>query len=678
VAALIAAAAAWSGCESSPGTDLPPPSNMGTGGGIGGGRNFDAGGGAGDLRISVVSPKNMEVIKGGTSPEVRARVLSLRPGSNDPSSDPVDPTSIQVSLRQLSDNMLLASGPLFGPLANNEFAAPFDLSKVATGDYQLIVSGATQSGARGTAMVPVRVDAGPTITIVSPKELGSYKGGLTVQVLIDSGSFGPTMNVEASIGLAPIALNPGSAPNLYESAVEFLKLSLDGEQILKVSASNSAGTRTHASVRFNVDNKGPVFSLTEPKEGTVVGGIIRVRARLADPSGVLGNSIIAVIGNRKDVNFKVELKPDTEPGVYSALFDTARLTSCRPPPDQSLCIVFPNLSFRASDLAGNEAVVAYDIGVDNHPPIVDLFPPPTTRVARFDQLSKKLVCSHAFDPLGDYRMLGDMPDDLCAVPQVFDLRARIEDAGNRADGLKHSPISLVDQSTVAVYVLGETSQPLVVDVDGDGACDMVNPKLVPTTKPAAQSNEVLAIRLAPVPPKGSADFTPDLSLDMEPNRSLWPGCSPGTVTLAPRRLCGSEPLSVVIGYPASRGPDPAIWSLEPITDGEPWCVGSQFDSYANEIPEGWACIAAVAADRLGNVASSEPLRVWIQRRGLPNGPSCPAPPPTAPPPPNCTGTYNRQTGELTGGTCKGRTFPRHEVLNEGALPEGPGAMGMGM
>jgi hypothetical protein len=676
VALLSAVAVA---CEKNGATDKPPPGGTGGASGVGGIRPDGGGGGGGgtsEVRVAILSPKAMEVVRIASAAEVRARVQSFRPGTNDPAADPIDPTSIEASLRVATTNAEVAKGPLFGPMPESQFAAPFDLSKVPTGDYLLIVSGATTGGTRGVASVPVRVDAGPSISIVSPKDGGSFKGGVTVQVVIDSAPFGPTMNVEATIATLPIPLAPSSAPNTWETPVDFLGFPtpLTGEQVLKVTAVNAAGTRSQASARFTVDNKGPGLAETDPKEGVVVGGIIRIRAKVQDPSGVLGNSVIAVIGNRKDVNYKVELKPEGETGFFSALFDTARLTSCRPAPDPSLCIVLPNLSFRASDFAGNESVVAYDIAVDNAPPIVDLFPPPDLRIARYSQSLKRLICSHAFDPLGDYRILGDMPNDLCAAPQVFDLRARIEDAGNRADGLKHSPISGVDTGTTAIYVQGDTSQPLVVDVDADGVCDQINPMLVPTTKPAVQSNEVLTIRMVGVPVKGAADFTPDPLLMTPGGAAAYPGCSPGLDPLGPRRLCGSEPLTVVIGSPAARGPTPAIYALEPITQGEPLCVGSQFDSYANEIPEGWACIAAAATDKLGNSATSQPMRVWIQRRGLPPaGPTCPGPPPTAGPPPACTGTFDRKTGALSAQPCVGRAFPAREILNEGALPEGPGA-----
>jgi hypothetical protein len=640
-----------------------------------GGSPRDGGGssvGAGEVKISVVAPTSMNVLKAGTSSEVRVKVVSVRPGTSDPSGDPVDPASIVASLRRTDNNTEAAHGQLFGPMPNSEFAAPIDLSNVNSGDYQLIVTASTSGGSKGMAVSPVRVDAGPRIEINSPKENGSYKGSLTIQVIIDSAPFGPTMNVEASIGVLPITLNPTSALNTYEALVEFLSLPspLDGDQVLKVAATNATGTRTEARARFTIDNKGPEITATEPKEGAVVGGIVRIRAKVNDQSGVLGSSVSAVIGNRQDVNFKVELKPEADTGFYSELFDTARLTSCKPF-GTSLCIVFPNLSFRASDRAGNESALAYDIGVDNHPPIVDLNPPGDMRIVRYDGSMKKLVCSWRFNPIGEYEKLGDMPRDLCAAPQVFDVRARIEDFGNYADGLKFSPISTVDAATTALYVLADTSQPLVVDVDGDGVCDAINPKLIPTTKGPLQSNEVLTVRLAPVGPKGGADFTPDPSLLTPAGALTTPPCNPGNASSGPQRLCGSQPQTVVIGYPAAVGPLPAIWSIEPITMNEPWCVGSQFDTYANQIPNGkWACLAGSATDRLGNAGVSAPLRVWVQYQGLPNTPMCPAPPANAGPPPNCTGSFNRQTGMVSATPCRGRSFKAGQILNAGALPEG--------
>ena len=145
-------------------------------------------------------------------------------------------------------------------------------------------------------------------------------------------------------------------------------------------------------------------------------------------------------------------------------------------------------------------------------------------------------CSFAFDPLSLNQFVGDMPNDGCMVPQVFDLRARIEDDGNRAVGLKVVPIAGIDPDNTNVYVWhvdpsNTNPPPLTVDTDGDGNCDAINPLLVPTSGPPTQSNQVLQIRLAGVPPAGSADFRPDSTLPANAP------CGEGTATAPPKELC---------------------------------------------------------------------------------------------------------------------------------------------
>ena len=73
-----------------------------------------------------------------------------------------------------------------------------------------------------------------------------------------------------------------------------------------------------------------------------------------------------------------------------------------------------------------------------------------------------------------------MPNDRTVAPQVFDLRARIEDDGNHAAPASRWCRSRgVDPDETAVYVLDDVTQPLIVDTDGDGWCDSINPLLDP-------------------------------------------------------------------------------------------------------------------------------------------------------------------------------------------------------
>lgn len=619
-----------------------------------------------EVDLVILEPTSAAVLKNTSTPllRVQAKALSLTDGGA--LNDPIEAVSFMLRPVGETSGSGDASGPLFGPLTNSEFSTRMDLSRAETGEHDLIVSALTRSGARAFASKRVLVDAGPRVRILSPLAGGAYKGSVVVQVQVDSEPFGPTVEpVKAVVGNTPVALSRGSTSGLYEGLLEFnaYEPPLVDEQALRVTATNSQGTQSETEVKFVVDVRGPAFSETLPREGQVAGGVITVRAKLSDAAGVLGPSVIAIIGNKADVTFTVELKPEAgSKDVYSATFDTAKLTPCKPAPDTSLCIVLPNISFRASDVLGNESFMAYDFAVDNHPPVFDLDPPPDMRLMKFDKKERRVVCSWPFDPLGDYLRLGDMPNSGCAVPQVFDLRARIEDWGNRAEGLKVEPISGIAPTTTSTYVLDDTQQPLIVDMDGDGVCDGINPKLAPTVSPPTRSDQVLTIRLIPVAPKGEGDFTKDVSLEDPIELTKYPGCSPGKDEEAPLPLCGTQSIPVAIGYPTALDPQAAVWTIEPMTEKEPWCLGGQFDTHANEIAEGWACIAAAGADRNGNAGVSAPLRVWIQKRGLlQNGPTCPVPPAEAGPAPDCTGSYDSRSGEVSTKPCVARRFPGREL-----------------
>ena len=182
--------------------------------------------------------------------------------------------------------------------------------------------------------------------------------------------------------------------------------------------------------------------------GEIVGGIVEISATINDNAGVLDSSVIAIIGDETGTPlFELPLKPRGAGMLLRPVRQrpphAVRRSRRRPP----LCIVFPTVSFRASDQVGNETVVGYDFAVDNIAPLADLDPP---EPARHASSTRVLRCSHEFDPLGNDDFYGDMPNDGKMVPQVFDLRARIEDDGNRAAGLKLSPISLVDPHETSV------------------------------------------------------------------------------------------------------------------------------------------------------------------------------------------------------------------------------------
>jgi hypothetical protein len=675
----LATLAACGGKSAQPGIYMPSDSGVGqpnATGMAGGGPPmpsdmFEAGAPNGAVVIEIHSPAPPPAMEPVLSVNAPADVAVKVTNSG---SDLIDPASVKVVM--MSDTMaVVSSSPLIGPTGESEFKGKLPLAGLKTGEYTVTVSARSTTGQLGFASVKVKVDGGPIVTVLSPVPGGHYKTSLFVQLAADAKPDDLMGTPEASIGGEPVALAPAGPPNQWRAPFDLEKpLPLVGEQLFVVAATNKMGTRTEIRFVIVVDLDGPAVTNTLPAPGAIVGGVIKLSASIQDGAGVNDSSVQVLIGDKTAPVFRLAMKNEPGTTTYSVLFDTKNLTACKLNTDP--CIVRPTISFRAADLLGNETTVSYEIAVDNIPPIADLQPPPL-RIWKYDQ---GVRCSHLFDPLDHNYVAGDAPDDLCVVPQMFDLRARIEDDGNHATGLKQVPISTVDPDATAAYILDTTvldgvPQPLVVDTDGDGWCDAVNPKLEPTTSPLQGPRQVLKVRLAPVPVDGSGDFTDDPSLPV-----AFPGggqCLPGKDLDPPADVCkpGPQP-TIAISYASGL---PAIWAAEPIAPKEKaYCFGSQLDTKANNIiavksttparpqPTGWKCIAIVTADKNGNSSTSQPIRVFLNDYAYDGASShdygtfCSQKlsdvAPAAGPPPNCTGTYDKVTGTVSQKACKARNF----------------------
>jgi hypothetical protein len=481
---------------------------------------------------------------------------------------------------------------------------PVDLSGLSSGLFQLRVTATTLGGVSASQVRSFRADSGPTIVITKPADGSSYKGSIAAAVQITDAIFAPVSNVTMSVGShALVPTGPtGAASDQFSTLIDFNAYMppLDGEQLFQVTAANSNGTTTTATVRFIIDNQGPTITNTTPVAGTIIGSLITIAATVTDPSNVLDASVMAVVAHG-DESFTVKLDPDpTTAGGYLHQFDTRLL---------DIHDIYPTISFRASDLLGNQSSIGYTVSLDNTPPLADLDPSANFRIRV--QTANTFACSWPFDPLGS-----DAVDDGELVAQLFDIRARVEDRGNTpfAGGADVIPISLVDPNRVELFVLDDATQPLVVDSDADGICDKINPLLVPTTTPMS-SNDALLINMVPVAPSGASDMTPDPSIVNDPSLD----CDPGIDTTHPTALCYTSDLTMAIPYSFSK--EPAVWGLAPVVTSSPLCLGNQFDDFANNIHDGWACVAVRAADKLGNQQVSRVLRVCIDHDGVGN--ECP-------------------------------------------------------
>jgi hypothetical protein len=589
------------------------PSDHGSAGGADGGASdarTDAAIPGVTVAVTVDSPADNDIVPSAQRfvPQVTV-VVSIPAGTVSDNLDAVTANlwSTGAMAKQISTTQLTLTSNVgtIGNATTYVYAeTPVDLSGLPSGAYELHLTATTLGGTTGTAVRGFRADSGPTITITKPAQGTAYKGSIAAQVTISDAIFAPISGVTMSVGshvLTPSGPT-GTPANQWTTLIDFTAYMppLDGEQLFAVTAANSNGTKTSASVRFVIDNEGPSIGMTVPAVGTIIGSLTTIAAVVTDPSSVLDSSVVAVVAHGGE-SFTVKLDPDpTMAGRYSHQFDT-RLFDIHD--------LYPTVSFRASDLLGNESSIGYTVALDNTPPLADLDPSSHFRVRV--KTAGIWSCSWEFDPLGS-----DAVDDGEKTAQIFDVRARVEDRGNTpfSGGADIIPISLVDPGRVELLVLDDITQPLVVDSDGDGLCDKINPLLVPTTTPMS-SKDALLVNLIPIASTGHADLTGDPSILNDPTLP----CVPGTDAAHPDPLCYTTDLTMAIPY--TSGAEPAIWTLAPVVPSGLQCVGNQFDAFANNVHDGWACMAVRAADKLGNVQVSRVLRVCVDHDGVGN--ECP-------------------------------------------------------
>jgi hypothetical protein len=499
--------------------------------------------------------------------------------------DKTTSTAASVTLNQTQNTLVPESGSRTYVYSDT----PFDLGKVSGGFYDLRVTATTMGGVSGTASVRIYIDAGPSIVILQPSDGVYVKGSVLVSAVVTDERAGVAL-VEFAVGkfqIAPSAItNSGSQ---YTLTIDFDSFNppLDGKQIVTVSATNGNGIDSSASRSFIVDRNGPTIGNTKPAAGGLIGTIITIEATADDPAGVMESSVIAVVAHG-DVSFEVALVKDSS-GLYRGVFDTTKLP---------VHTIFPSISFRAQDVLGNESSVGYLLSLDNTPPIMDLDPPATFRLVKKDDGT----CSWPFDPVGP-----DAIDDGSMVTQLFDIRARIEDEGNTpiTGTADFVPIAAVDPNTVKVFILDETSLPLVVDTSDppDGICDDINPDLTPSVSPQSSKDAQLFDMVSMPANAGAGDFTP------EPGSS----CS-GKADKPPGALCETtyselknRVMTYSLGYSSGL---PSIWTIKPIVGDGLQCAGRQFDA-SNNVRDGWACVAVKASDMVGNKQVSRPIRICV-------------------------------------------------------------------
>jgi hypothetical protein len=565
--------------------------------------------------ITIESPQPMTVLSGN-----QAQVVVI---VTDP--DGVNVSSVRAVIPGGASFNLSRSGTV-----DDQYSGNIDLSELPTTDSMyLFVEAADLLGTWNSADVQVRRDTGPIVVFTSPEDGERYAGSVNVSFQVADPNGVLESSVRAEVSSVPLTLTKqsedtdnGTTPTWINFIGEivfddpmFVPPLQSTHQIIVTAENIENHISAESTVTFVVDDEGPVITVNTPLPGEIVGGIINIEAEVVDEAGVLNTSVVAVLGGNAN-EYIVPLV--SVGGVFTGTFDTTQFPSN---------YIFPPLSIRAADMLNNESSVGFVLALDNTAPVLSLDPPPNMRLGLKE--AGVVTCSLPFDPVGAAN-----PNDGTTVPQIHFMRARIEDRGNYAVGLLQVPLSLVNYATPRVYWLPSTSQALVVDTDGDGYCDEINPELIPSTNPQG-SDEILALNLESIEPSGAADFMY--------SGNLPTGCDePGEETEPPVELCiatQNEQMSVAIFYTVDPT-EPAIWSLPLIdSDSALFCTGHQFDNYGSNIPEGWVCVAARAVDNAGNIGISKPIRICVDYTLDGNPATCGNPADM----PDCTGTIDPQT-----------------------------------
>ena len=146
-----------------------------------------------------------------------------------------------------------------------------------------------------------------------------------------------------------------------------------------------------------------------------------------------------------------------------------------------------------------------------------------------------------------------MPNDGCRVGQVFDLRARIEDEGNWATGLKLSPVA-AGRTGQRARLRPRRHQPAA----GGGhrrrpasATPSIRCLCPPPCRPSNQRRSWRCGWCRSHPP-ATRDFTPDPSIPADP--ALAGSAGRAAIRSARRRCAWPQTLTVVTGYYTAPGP----------------------------------------------------------------------------------------------------------------------------
>jgi hypothetical protein len=551
--------------------------------------------------IEVLSPKpaadpSKDAVVVGSSYEVACKVTQREGGAA------VDTAHVVVEIYEEGTATPVVTEPASID-GVDQFKAKVALAAVPGGKIKVGCSAPDlgQKPQTGRALVSTFYDSGPVI------EFSTLKDGTVVPLGNDDS---PDVNIQFSV--KPLELVEGDTG----AAVKNVVLDIDGMEVeaqldektnsyvypldfqtlfegapvtgagITVTATNKrsphAGTASKR-IGLAVDGKGPVITIQSPLgvggKAPIVGARVDVTLQVSDAeSGVTkdpGKRYATIAYNSKENKYPIEAKAN---GVYTFTFfaaqfeDTANVTA----------------NIHIEDLAGNVGSASHTMRFDTVAPYLSLAPPPARGMHKLG--NDEVECSGPFD------MLGASPVDGQIVAKETRIRAMIKERATEVAGATEFWFAGVDDTTTKLLVMEGNGDPILIDkVGDDGVCDT-----------AANGRE---IALEPIKPGGTVPGTADGG-DVSDPPYLAACTSSKSIDSNAKTMCNE---TSELFYVPSQTIDkwPLIYGTN-VTSGGVGCTGTSLDIQAEG---GWVCLVAVAADAVGNVSFSRPIRVCRELHG---------------------------------------------------------------
>jgi len=446
--------------------------------------------------------------------------------------------------------------------------------------------------------VDTLLDLGPDVRIVSPSVSAAvFSGSMTIRYVLTALPVTESDTVDSVPASWQVVVAGQPIESLFEGQTEttatlsatvdfddptLCETPLDGTYQSSLSIANDRGVTRTETLDFAVDADGPGVTIDEPKLGSVIGGATDLVAKVSDVWGIDPSQVSFYIGSRKFDMAQVGGSPNRLLGSSDA--------NQYPTTIGEVTIVVV-----AVDIVGNDRVASVTVELDGKPPVLSLDHP---RVRERKKTNAGIECSASFNPVARMR---SATETWSARPHTF---ARIEDRGNPSA----SYMAGLDYESAQVWILGDASQALVVDTDGDGVCDSLNPDFLPGNQ--AGNTPAVAINLNSLPPTGSASCLTGQIFESPGQHGVRIS---GSATDPADPVCSMTTTPRVIpDNDEPTGSTSAIFIKPPITSfrstGDPFDWQTSLDGM-----EGPACLAVHAAGERGSASVSAPIRVCFQK-----------------------------------------------------------------